>query len=367
MFWAPYILLIFIGLFCKSSKAYDFTVIIFMGVLAWLNTTAADYTFVYLPTYLHPFDAYDMDLGWSFICYFGSMIGLYYNGFAAIVTVIAMMLFRWFGKRLGANTSFMLALFLIYPGLISLVQFRQFVASAVGCAGLAYLWTFKGERRYVIAGALLVAAFLLHRTALVLVLALLPSVLARTGKRGRVIAVLGLTAIACVLLVNSEVIAGQLFGDTKTDIYLGAAGDSRGVTFSGGLKNMALLFLMAAIPYLCCRYMAMVNGTLKDGLFDWGVGKPALGIFFLNLALIALVPVVFITNDFMRFERYGITLALALFSMMPELSKRARFLSCKATYVAIGLLFAYFYVVVLSETVCTPLLNPVKIPPFFAW
>ena len=367
MLWALYILLILVGLFCNNSKVYDFVVMLFMGVLAWLNTTAADYRGVYLPTYLDPFGVYDMDLGWSWICYFGSQIGLHYNGFAFIVTVVSLVLYRWFGKRIGANTSFMLALFLIYPGLMSLVQFRQFAASVLGCAAVACLWTSKGKGRYAISALLFVGAVLLHRSAVVLALVLLSSVLAAMGKRGRVIVTLGLMAIACALLANWETIIVQLFGEMRTSVYLGAAGTSTGVSFSGGLRNAALLLFMAVLPYLCCRYMARIKGTLNNGLFGWDIGKPALGILSLNAALIVILPTVFLTNDFMRFERHGMTLALGLFAMMPGLSERAKVLSCKALYVAVCLVFAYFYVANTFDSVYTPLLNPVTVPSFFAW
>ena len=123
---------------------------------------------------------------------------------------------------------------------------------------------------------------------------------------------------------------------------------------------------MAVLAYFCCRYMAKVNGTLDKGLFEWGVGKAVFGILFLNLCLLVLVPVVFLTNDFMRFERYGITLALALFAMMPSLKRRAPILSCKALYVGVCLLFAFFYVANTFDSVYVALLNPETIPPFFA-
>lgn len=366
MLWAPYLLLILIGLFCKNSKAYDCCVIIFMGAVAWLNTSAADYSTVYLPTYLNPYGVYDMDLGWVWLCDLGAKCGLYYNGFACILTVVSMVLYREFGKRVGTNTSFMLALFLIYPGLMSLVQFRQFVACAVGCAAVACLWTSAKKSRYVGFAALMVLAVLLHRSSIVLLFALLPGFLVKTGKRGRVIAVLAVAAIAVALLANWKTLSVQLFGEMRTTVYLGASGDSNAVSIVGGLRNALLLMLMATLPYLCCRYMARVKETLDKGFFEWGVGKAALGILFLNACLLVLVPVVFLTNDFMRFERHGIMLALALFAMMPSLKRRAPVLSCKALYVGVCLLFAYFYVANTFDSVYVPLLNPETIPSFFA-
>ena len=214
---------------------------------------------------------------------------------------------------------------------------------------------------------LFVGAVLLHGSSVILVLVLLSSVLAATGKRGRVIVMLGLIAIACALLANWEMISVQLFGKMRTSVYLGAAGTLAGVSISGGLRNAALLVFMTVLPYLCCRYMARIKGTLDNGLFGWDIGKPALGILSLNAALIVILPTVFLTSDFMRFERHGMTLALGLFAMIPGLSKGTKVLSCKALYVAVCLVFAYFYVANTFDSVHAPLLNPVTVPSFFAW
>lgn len=366
MLWVPYLLLIFLGLFCDVFQLYDYIVILFMGLLAWLNTSAADYSSVYLAAYLNPFGIYDMDLGWSWLNYLGANLGLAYNGFACVVTIVAMILYREFGKRVGANTSLMLALFLIYPGLMSLVQFRQFVACAVGCMAVACLWTSHWKYRHLIFAALMALAFLLHRSSIVLLFALVPSFLALTGKRGRVVVVLLLVALGFVLFVNWESLCVQVFGETKTTTYLSSSAGKTAVSSLGGLRNICLLVLMAIIPFLCCSYMARVEGTREKGLFEWGLGKPVLGILFLNFVLLVLAPVVLLTNDFMRFERYGITLALALFSMMPSLRQRSVVLSCKAFYVVVCIFFAYFYVANTFDSVYTPLLNPETIPAFFA-
>ncbi len=366
MLWTLYVLLILIGLFCNKSKAYDFGVILFMSVLAWLNTSAADYSSVYLPTYLNPFGIYDMDMGWSWLCELGARCGLYYNGFAFVITAIALVLYREFGKRVGANTSFMLALFLIYPGLMSLVQFRQFVASCVGSVAVACLWSSHGKKRFVAFAALFLLAVLLHKSVVVLAFALIPSILCTFGKRGRMLVTLAAAAIFAGLLTNWETIVVQIFGEMRTSTYLSASEGATSVSLFGGLRNALLLVLVPVLAWLCCRYMASIKGTLGRGVFEWGLGKAELGIVFLNIALLVLLPFVFLTNDFMRFERYGITLALALFAMMPELNRREPFLSCKALYVAVCFIFAYFYVANTFDSVYTPLLNPTMIPPFFA-
>lgn len=367
MLWFPYTMLILVGLFCKNSKVYDFCVILFMGILAWLNTSAADYSTVYLPTYLDPFGIYDMDLGWAWLCYLGSKLGLSYNGFACVVVITSMILYRGFGKRIGANTSFLLALFLIYPGLMSLVQLRQFVACSVGCLASAVLWTSNNKTRYASFVAMMLLAFSLHRSSVVIFLAALPAVLIPAGRRGRVVVMFALAFIGLGLLLNWKALSIRIFGEMRTNVYLGASGGVNSLSLIGGVRNALLLAFAAILPYFCCRHMAKLSGTVNKGVFEWEIGRAPLGILFLNAALLVLLPVVFLTNDFMRFERHGLTLALGLFAMMPSLRNRAPLLSCKALYVLLCLVFALFYVANSFDSVYTALLNPQSIPSFFGW
>lgn len=365
MLWIPYLLLVLLGLFCKNSKAYDFFVILFMGSLAWLNTSVGDYTAVYLPIYLNPFGAHDIDPGWVWLCYFGSEAGLTYNGFSCIVVMASMVLYREFGRRIGSNTSFMLALFLIYPGLMSLVQLRQFVACSVACFAFAFFWTSEKKTRYIPFLVLILLAFSLHRSSVVLLFALLPEMLAIAGRRGRILAALVLVIIGFGLLSNWKELSIQLFGENRTSVYLGATGGANAVSALGGMRNALMLVLAALLPYICCRHIAKMRNSLDRGVLDWRIGRAPLGIIFLNVALLVLIPVVFLTNDFMRFERHGLTMALGLFAMMPSLEKRSPFLSCKALYVAVCLVFAIFYVANSFDSVYTALLNPNGLPPFF--
>lgn len=365
MLWIPYLLLVLLGQFCKNSKTYDFSVILFMGFLAWLNTSSADYASVYLPIYYNPFGAHDMDPGWAWLCYFGSEAGLTYNGFSCIVVMAAMVLYREFGRRIGSNTSFMLALFLIYPGLMSLVQLRQFVACSVACFAFALFWTSDKKMRHIFFPALMLISFSLHRSSVVLLFALFPEVLTVAGRRGRILVALVLTIIGFGLLSNWKDLSIQLFGENRTSVYLGATGGANAVSTLGGMRNALILVLAALLPYCCCRYIAKMRKSLDKGVLDWMIGRAPLGIIFLNAALLVLIPVVFLTNDFMRFERHGLTMALGLFAMMPSLEKRSPLLSCKALYVAVCLVFAYFYVANSFDSVYTALLNPNGFPPFF--
>lgn len=367
MLWLIYLTLIALGLFLKNSKVYDVVVIAFMGFLAWANTDAADYALLYLPMYLSPSTASGIEPGWIALCNIGNAIGLSYNGFACLLTVISMFVIRWFGIRAGANSSLLLALFMVYPGLMSIIQFRQFVASAIGAVALAVFFS-NGRHKYITFSAIVIAAFFIHRSAAILMLLLFWPILKASGKRGRVLAILALVCLCVGAVANAEIIGSLLFGESRTDVYLSASGGLNANNFIGGIKNVILIILVAIVAYVACRLMRknVEKGPSLGYIFSWEIPESAKIIMFINITMIILIPLVLITNDFMRFERYAFTYALALFAMMPTIRNRHRVFSCKALYVAICLVFAFFYVANTFESVYGALLSFEALPPFFS-
>lgn len=356
--WTAYVALVALGLFAKRSKAYDAAVVAFMGTLALLNTDAADLHMVYLPVYAHP-ELYEgsVEYGWLALCRLGAGLGLSYNGFACLLTVACMLLVVLFARKATPNESFYLSLFLVYPGLMSLVQFRQFVASTVGI--LAVLVLSKGRRRdWVGFFALIILAFCLHRSSLVFALCALLPLYRALGGRGRCLMVVLCAAAVAFATANARLVGGFLFGEFRTSAYLGAA--TGGASLLGGLRNVAYILLMCLLVPYCAR--AVVDdgqGPARTRLVEMAA--------FLNVFMVALVPFALMTNDFMRFERQAFMLALAVFAAMPYLRHRHALLSTKAVLLVVCLLFCYSFVVKGTfDPVIGSLLSYDCIPAFFA-
>ena len=276
-----------------------------------------------------------------------------------------MVLYREFGKLIGGNTSLMLALYLIYPGIISLVQFRQFVACSNACLGLALLCS-RLKSRVILYLILVSCAIFVHRTAAVFLFALLGELFLACEKKGRIIIVLVAVVGVGYALANATEIAESLFGELRTSTYISAGNGSLSVGTLGAFRNALLLLLMALCPYLCSKFIACQEGHGELSFWDWNSNSFLKYIAVINICLLVIVPFVFITNDFMRFERHGFTAALAIFSIMPMLTKRHVALSCKAFYLVICIAFAYFYAGVVFDTVYAPILTFRSIPAFFA-
>lgn len=364
MMWAVYIGLIIAGLFLKNSRAYAAFVVLFMGALAWNNTDAADYYAVYWLPYQNP-DLYpSLDQGWIALCRLGGMLGLSYNGFACLVAMSATYLLYRFAKGAGVNTAFFLALVLIYPGLISLVQLRQFFASAIVAAALLFLKQ-DGRLKYLMFALAVFLAFLVHRSAILMAVMLVAPLFDNANDRLRM-AVLALAALAAVTaLANAQEFATFLFGTEKTESYLYSTGWSNAVSELGGARNAVYIFAMLALSLLCWRFSRRDAATRS--LMDERASRIVFSAVMVgNVAMLALLPFSFISNDFMRFERYAFTYALALFALMPMLERRDPVFSCKAFYVVVCLAFAYPFVIAGTfNTVYVPLLSIEPFPAIF--
>lgn len=366
MLWLFYVVLIVLGLLLKKSMVYDFLVIVFLGVLSWINIDAADYKSVYLPIYQNPFADTNVDFGWSILCEIGNLIGLSYNGFACILTVLALVALRQVGRYLEVNTSFMLALFMIYPGLMSIVQFRQFIASVIGALALM-VFASSIRYKYIWFSLLIVVAFLIHRSAAILLVLLFMPLLHICKRTGKAIVLALFFCVGIIVFLNANAIGSLIFGEYRTDVYLGASGGENIVSPLGGIRNMLLIFAMAFVVYNCYRAICKISSSISvEGISSIHIAKIGRYTMLLNVSMIVLIPFVFISNDFMRFERYAFTYALILFAIMPAiLVKHFRFLSCKFFYVFICLIFAYFYVANSFESVFGALLSFETFPQFF--
>lgn len=342
LLWTTYIFLIVIGLFVKRSIAYDALVIFFLGFLAWAATDTADLPY-YTRIYLVPNSYLNVEGGWRFLCSLGTGFGLSYNGFASVVTVAATTLLVIFARRATPNESFFLSLFLIYPGLISLVQFRQYVASTIVLIGALILSERKRYGWPVFIGSL-VLAFLIHKSSIIVGFVALAPFYSKLSKHGKTITSIALFIALAVLLVKAKEFSFLVFGQEQSEYYLRAAsGDmsiqdgGNAISTLGALRNLVFIFGIA----LLCMYCVALGGKEKTKL--WIKHDTLLMLSrFINVAMIALVPFVVISGDFMRFERYGFMFALIIFSYMPYIPKRHVLFSAKAFYVFVAFIFLYF-------------------------
>lgn len=362
--WIAYLALILLGLFVRRSKFYDICFILFMGIVAWLNTDSADIIDVYMPVYLAPQMDWGVEPGWRLLCSIGNALGLTYNGFALILTLVTSTLLVYFARKTTPNESYYLALFLVYPGLLSLVQFRQFVASAIVLMGvLALEHESKGKWAWFTIALML--AFSVHKSSVVMTGLVIMPIYQRIPRRFRWIAV----SIGIVLFIEAVShaleISAFVFGEVKTDAYFRSLGGDVSAGAGGNASSLAVALIDISLTLFLCIFVAHCCRCLaRDEIESVTLLKL---IAVANAMMASLIPFLFITEDFMRFERYGFILALCAFASMPALRKRHPLFSCKAFLLLICFAFCWMYEIrgATFGAVIGPLLSFEYIPPLF--
>ena len=364
LLWATYLTLILLGLFVRRSKCYDACFIVFMGVVAWLNTDSADILDVYMPMYAAPQLDWGTEPGWLFLCSIGNALGLSYNGFAFLLTLLTSMALVVVARKIVPNESFFLALFLVYPGLLTLVQFRQFIASAIALIGVLVLAN-ERKGKWIWFILLLLIAFSMHRSSIILASLAIVPIYRRVPKRLRWIAIALGVFLLVEMIMNAQVISTYFFGEVKTGAYFRSLSGDTSAGAGGNASSLSTAMIDIALTLLLCVLVPLFAKWLQEDAVEGGEFLKLAS--FINIVMVALVPMLFITQDFMRFERYGFMLALFVFAGMPYLTKRHTLFSCKAFSLAVCFAFWWLYEIrgTTFGAVIRPLLSFEYLPPLF--
>lgn len=157
-----YILVILFAFYNKKSKAVFGITFIMAWVLISGNYDNADYSNYYW-RYTYGHDIL-IDPGYTFLNTFFYKLGLDYRQFKTIVSFICLLLIFRTIKIFSRDFSFCSALFLIFPLIIDVTQFRNFIAYSIVYAALPLLFhdTRKSLYEYV---ALIFVASSIHASS----------------------------------------------------------------------------------------------------------------------------------------------------------------------------------------------------------
>lgn len=133
-----YLIVVFLGFRFKKSKI----IFVLSFFMAWLliagNYKNEDYD-RYVQRYDWGMDRF-VDIGFSWLCYVFSEFGVTYQGFKTIISFFSLtLIYRTFSK-FSRNYTFGSAVFLVFPFIIDITQFRNFVACSVLYAAIPYLF-----------------------------------------------------------------------------------------------------------------------------------------------------------------------------------------------------------------------------------
>lgn len=140
-----FVILIIGGLFLKrKNRIFDYLIILFLCFLQFFQIGSPDYE-NYKVVYDFIGSGYrylDTGYGWLVLCKFGNILCLNYREFQVVLLFICLLIIMWVvNKIVGTtkNTHMFYSLYLLYPALMDLVQFRFFVATVLVFLGISFL------------------------------------------------------------------------------------------------------------------------------------------------------------------------------------------------------------------------------------
>lgn len=212
-----FILIIFIGMFIKKAKWFDFLAILFLGMITYLGDNVADFeNYQQAYNYISSGNEYiDLGTGWFYLCKIGAMFNLTYLQFKTILIVVSILIMnsaiKYFIKD-NKYKPFIWSLYLIFPALLDCIQIRFFLAMAIILYGLRFL---LGEQKRDIIKYVLVVliASIIHSSMLLYLIFLLYKLLGKNELKYIMIIVISMFAFLmfkdqiiniCSIFINSS-------------------------------------------------------------------------------------------------------------------------------------------------------------------
>lgn len=218
MLIVAYIIAVFYVLFIKKTEKY--TWVLAASILAFLSVTSSDYADLvnYIPLFEYvnyvdfPIAIQTTGIGWTCLNKLFYMIGLNYRGLVLLMLYVNYFIMHVAVKRLKANENLYFGLFLIFPAVIQLVQFKFFTGFCIVLLGYSLLLTSEQLPivKYI---ALVVLASTIHTSCLVFLVLLL--VKRKHYNRRIFIIIAALLAIIMLIFMNHIVRIASLFLNSR--------------------------------------------------------------------------------------------------------------------------------------------------------
>ena len=309
-----YIILIIAGIINKKSHFLFIITFLFAWILIAGNYQNADYG-QYVQRYGWGKDIL-VDFGFSFLCQFFLNFGFEYQGFKAVVSFICLlMIFRSINK-LSPYSSFGAALFLLFPFVIDVTQFRNFIAYSIVFYAIPFLFH-EGRNNVIKYVIIVLLASSIHATSLFYLLFVFSKI--KLNKYH---------VITCVIFafVVKETLKAYLTIKYET----GKLDDMPQSSLAGALFNVFIICMTVLMIWYACKRNRMHRSIcyVKDLKYRFEYDKTWL---MCNMLLFMLIPFVMDSGNYERIYR-NIAVLNMLFVYGANLKKQQKTLIIFAYY-----------------------------------
>lgn len=319
----PYVIFIFYIMFIKKTEKC--TWVLGASLMAFLSVTSTSYADLsnYIPLFEYvsyvelSVAAQTTGLIWACLNKLFYFLGFNYRGMVVVMLFLDYYLMHNAVRRLGGNENLYFGLFLIFPSIIQLVQFKFFTAFCVVFVGYSVLVTSKklSKVKYL---AFIAIAFLIHNSSVMFLLLLLVK-RKHYDRKLFVLITVGLTLFMVVFLNPIVSIVSRYLNPRLSARYL-----TDSITPSS-LTWIILMFIIWLIAYVVSSYLlsnrAFGNTTItSEDDFFYVTNYNGMSIEILLLTL----PFLLLDRNYHRFLEMGYSMLFVIAGMYIKPPKYSR-------------------------------------------
>jgi len=372
---AWYVLLIILNSIYKRNKFLLVIDFVYMWILMGWSYGNADYA-MYLRRYMYPETFGTLEPIYIIVEKFFGSLGYDYQIFLIVMSVICLIARFIVIQKISSRPNQVIALYLIYPFIMDIVQIRMFYATTFVLIAILLLREAKKPISFVVVFAIILVATLIHNACIIYMLLPLAKVLKkeRISKYSRriIIGIAVATALlASGLLYSVGLIVARLagFGQKYVETIV-AAGVAYKVT--NRLVYMAEIILFFVIVNLICKQARKMILSEKYYYKERAQGILMIDeIDFLekcNYLLFLILPLAWFSGDIYRVQHgFAIVIFMIVSNVIPisgSTSKNGKLKhnQIKLGFYTIGLAFVFM---VLFMLLLPGLRETVFLPAFF--
>lgn len=345
----PYLLIVGYILFGKNRE--KFTWILAAATISFLSITSLTYADLdnYAPLYdfINNFDISfsikSTGIGWIIINKFFYYIGLNYRGLVLALVIINYYLMHLSAKKLGVNENIYFGLYLIFPGLIQLVQVKFFTATCIVTYGYSLLITSKKFPKLKYIMTILIATSI-HSSSVMYIILLIPYILKINAKH-YIFFVCVISVIIKIFLSSITSIVNLYLSPRLADRYI-----NNSISPTSEKWFLAILFCWFVI-YITSLYILKYNKLYNDKRYS------VLDLYYQSICILLLTLVfLLLDKNFHRFLEIGYSI---LYFMLGTFVVPPKYTNKKLSLLLILLLLLCIVALIYSpnETVLKPLFS----------
>lgn len=245
-----------------------------------------------------------LGVGRLYLCKIGNVFGLSYSLFKAAIYMIGLTLLTISINCISKRSQPAFLMYLIFPGVLDLIQIRFFLAASIIILGFIFLIKFKGVFAFLSYVVMWAIASLIHNSCIFYILFAFIPILSMFNFKARNLAIFLLIADLIIIVFSKQLVSLLYFvlpdiQASRIEAYV----NGNTTSFFGMLIYTAFLFGELALIYYLSK-TSKANFPRQKKMTKY--------ILYANILLLLSLPLIYLSSDFLRLQRMFLVLNYAL-------------------------------------------------------